>query len=203
MSVRRSVPCVRRRASPVHGRRRRELAAVARAGRAGDLERDSSCRPNGSRTRTSLWKVPMAPRPFVADRLGRSHVRDRRHRRRGRCPGRKAVEHTMEGKPWVHPDSVAADRKHTLQGAGARREDGQDRLGADRLRRAGLRRAPPRAAASPARRRPPTGRWCSPTSAPKVSTRTTSTASWRGRRSSSFRRSAWAPARRRSCIRTW
>ena len=30
-------------------------------------------------------------------------------------PGAKAVEHTMEGKPWIHPDSVAADRKHTLK----------------------------------------------------------------------------------------
>ena len=29
-------------------------------------------------------------------------------------PGAKAVEHAMEGKPWVHPDSVAADRKHTF-----------------------------------------------------------------------------------------
>lgn len=30
-------------------------------------------------------------------------------------PGARAVEHTVEGKPWVHPDSVAADRKHTLK----------------------------------------------------------------------------------------
>jgi outer membrane protein assembly factor BamB len=29
--------------------------------------------------------------------------------------GARAVEHTMEGKPWVHPDSVAADRKHTFK----------------------------------------------------------------------------------------
>ena len=29
-------------------------------------------------------------------------------------PGAKAVEHAMEGKPWVHPDSVAGDRKHTF-----------------------------------------------------------------------------------------
>jgi outer membrane protein assembly factor BamB len=29
--------------------------------------------------------------------------------------GAKAVEHLMDGKPWVHPDSVAADRKHTLK----------------------------------------------------------------------------------------
>jgi outer membrane protein assembly factor BamB len=30
-------------------------------------------------------------------------------------PGAKAVTHTMEGKEWIHPDSVAADRKHTLK----------------------------------------------------------------------------------------
>jgi outer membrane protein assembly factor BamB len=30
-------------------------------------------------------------------------------------PGAKAVEHTMDGKPWIHPDSVAADRKHTFK----------------------------------------------------------------------------------------
>jgi outer membrane protein assembly factor BamB len=30
-------------------------------------------------------------------------------------PGARAVEHTMEGKPWIHPDSVAADRKHTFK----------------------------------------------------------------------------------------
>jgi outer membrane protein assembly factor BamB len=30
-------------------------------------------------------------------------------------PGAKAVPHTMDGKPWLHPDSVAADRKHTFK----------------------------------------------------------------------------------------
>lgn len=30
-------------------------------------------------------------------------------------PGAKAVTHLMEGKEWVHPDSVAADRKHTFR----------------------------------------------------------------------------------------
>jgi len=30
-------------------------------------------------------------------------------------PGATAVEHVIEGKPWLHPDSVAADRKHTLK----------------------------------------------------------------------------------------
>ena len=29
-------------------------------------------------------------------------------------PGAKPVEHVMDGKPFVHPDSVAGDRKHTL-----------------------------------------------------------------------------------------
>jgi outer membrane protein assembly factor BamB len=30
-------------------------------------------------------------------------------------PGAKAVDHIMDGKPFVHPDSVAGDRKHTLE----------------------------------------------------------------------------------------
>lgn len=30
-------------------------------------------------------------------------------------PGAKAVGHMVEGQVWVHPDSVAADRKHTLK----------------------------------------------------------------------------------------
>jgi outer membrane protein assembly factor BamB len=30
-------------------------------------------------------------------------------------PGAKAVAHTQGGQPFVHPDSVAADRKHTLK----------------------------------------------------------------------------------------
>lgn len=30
-------------------------------------------------------------------------------------PGAKAVTHTMGGKEWVHPDSVGADKKHTMK----------------------------------------------------------------------------------------
>ena len=30
-------------------------------------------------------------------------------------PGAKAVGHTVDGQVWIHPDSVAADRKHTLK----------------------------------------------------------------------------------------
>jgi outer membrane protein assembly factor BamB len=30
-------------------------------------------------------------------------------------PGAKPVEHIVDGKPWVHPDSVAGDRRHTLK----------------------------------------------------------------------------------------
>jgi len=30
-------------------------------------------------------------------------------------PGAKAVGHTVDGQVWLHPDSVAADRKHTLR----------------------------------------------------------------------------------------
>ena len=30
-------------------------------------------------------------------------------------PGAKAVPHTVEGQEWVHPASVAADRKHAFK----------------------------------------------------------------------------------------
>ena len=30
-------------------------------------------------------------------------------------PGAKAVGHTVDGQVWIHPDSVAADRKHTMK----------------------------------------------------------------------------------------
>ena len=30
-------------------------------------------------------------------------------------PGAKAVGHTIDGQVWIHPDSVAADRKHTMK----------------------------------------------------------------------------------------
>ena len=30
-------------------------------------------------------------------------------------PGAQAVDHVVDGKPWIHPDSTAADRKHTLK----------------------------------------------------------------------------------------
>lgn len=30
-------------------------------------------------------------------------------------PGAKPMEHLLDGKPWVHPESVAGDRKHTLK----------------------------------------------------------------------------------------
>ena len=64
--------------------------------------------------RNVLWKVPMAPghsSPAVwGDRLFVTAAIEGEV-----LPGRKAVEHTMEGKPWVHPDSVAADRRHTFK----------------------------------------------------------------------------------------
>src|SRR6476646_1565773 len=30
-------------------------------------------------------------------------------------PGAKAVGHTVDGQVWIHPDSVAAEKKHTLK----------------------------------------------------------------------------------------
>src|SRR4051812_34322049 len=33
----------------------------------------------------------------------------------GVVPGAKAVAHSVDGQVWIHPDSVAAERKHTLK----------------------------------------------------------------------------------------
>ena len=57
----------------------------------------------------------------------------------------------MDGKAWIHPDSVAADQKHTFKVLALDAKTGKIALGAHRLRRPGLRRAAPRAAASPGR----------------------------------------------------
>jgi outer membrane protein assembly factor BamB len=64
--------------------------------------------------RNILWKVPVPAghsSPAVwGDRLFVTAAVEG-----AAIPGQKAVEHTMEGKPWIHPDSVAADLKHTFK----------------------------------------------------------------------------------------
>lgn len=40
-------------------------------------------------------------------------------------PGAKAVEHKVEGQVWKHPDSVGADRKHTLKVIALDRDTGR------------------------------------------------------------------------------
>lgn len=40
-------------------------------------------------------------------------------------PGAKAVEHIDEGKPYLHPDSVGADRKHTFKVIALDRDSGK------------------------------------------------------------------------------
>ena len=102
-------------ASAVHGRARRPRTGRSGAGLAVRAFRPSrSCRPNGSRTSNIAWKRSCRPgysspivwgdRSFVTAAIEGEVV-----------PGAKAVEHTIEGKAWIHPDSVAADRKHTLK----------------------------------------------------------------------------------------
>ena len=64
--------------------------------------------------RNVAWKVPLPPghsSPVVwGDRLYLTAAVEGEV-----IPGAKAVGHTVGGKPWIHPDSVAADRKHTLK----------------------------------------------------------------------------------------
>ena len=74
--------------------------------------------------RNVRWKVPVAPghsSPAVwGDRLFVTAAMEGEV-----LAGRKAVEHTMEGKPWVHPDSVAADRNHTFKVLAIEAKDGK------------------------------------------------------------------------------
>ena len=181
-------------------RRSGELAAVARTGRPGHLERAEAAdrvaagaqrRVEGAGCRPGIRRRSCgAIASFVTAAIEGEVV-----------PGQQGGRaHAWSGKPWIHPDSVAADRKHTFKVLALDAKTGKILWEHDGVRRAGLRRAPPRAAASPGRRRRPTARWCTPTSVPRGSTRTTSTASWRGRWWRSSRRSGWAPARRRCSI---
>ena len=58
-------------------------------------------------------------------------------------PGAKAVAHTQGGQPFVHPDSVAADKKHTLKVIALDAKTGKQVWDAGRIRRHRLRCAPP------------------------------------------------------------
>ena len=87
------------------------------------------------------WKIRCA-RAFVADRLGRPSLPDRRDRRRG--PARAEGRRAHDGRQALGPSRQRRGRAQAhAEGAGARREDRQDRLGADRVRRPGVRRAAP------------------------------------------------------------
>ena len=64
--------------------------------------------------RNIAWKVPLPPghsSPVVwGDRIFLTAAIEG-----DVLPGARAVEHVMEGKPFIHPDSVGADRKHTFK----------------------------------------------------------------------------------------
>src|SRR5688572_32455733 len=60
------------------------------------------------------WKVALPPGPSSpivwGDRLFLTAVIEGEV-----IPGAKSVDHILEGKPFVHPDAVAGDRKHTFK----------------------------------------------------------------------------------------
>jgi outer membrane protein assembly factor BamB len=64
--------------------------------------------------RNIAWKVPLPPghsSPVVwGNRIFLTAVLEGEI-----LPGAKPVEHTLGGKPFVHPDAVAGDRKHTFK----------------------------------------------------------------------------------------
>ena len=94
-----------------------------------------------SATRNVLWKTPIPGRghssPVVwGDRIFLTTAIEGEL-----VPGAKGVQHIIEGHPYVHPQGVGDDRRHTFKVLAIDARDGQRRLGADRARGAALRHA--------------------------------------------------------------
>jgi outer membrane protein assembly factor BamB len=67
-----------------------------------------------SATRNVLWKTEL-PAGFSSPIVWGDRIFVTSAVEGDVVPGAKAVGHMVEGQVWVHPDSVAADRKHTLK----------------------------------------------------------------------------------------
>ena len=64
--------------------------------------------------RNVVWKVPL-PSGHSSPIIWNERIFVTAVTEGEAVPGARAVEHTMGGKPFVHPDSAAADRKHTFK----------------------------------------------------------------------------------------
>jgi outer membrane protein assembly factor BamB len=68
-----------------------------------------------SGTKNIKWRTPIAGRGHSSPIVWGKRVFLTTAIEGAPVAGAKAVTHTIEGKEWVHPDSVGADRKHTFK----------------------------------------------------------------------------------------
>ncbi|HST12747.1 MAG TPA: PQQ-binding-like beta-propeller repeat protein [Terriglobales bacterium] len=68
-----------------------------------------------SGTRNIKWKTPIPGRGHSSPVVWENRIFLTTDMEGETVPGAKAVEHKDDGKPYKHPDSVGADRKHTFK----------------------------------------------------------------------------------------
>ena len=71
------------------------------------------------------WKTPIAGRGHSSPIVWGKYVFVTTAVEGEAVSGAKAAKHTIEGKEWVHPDSVGADRKHTFKVIALDRDSGK------------------------------------------------------------------------------
>jgi outer membrane protein assembly factor BamB len=71
------------------------------------------------------WKTPIAGRGHSSPIVWGKYVFVTTAVEGEAVSGAKAAKHTIDGKEWVHPDSVGADRKHTFKVVALDRDSGK------------------------------------------------------------------------------
>lgn len=71
------------------------------------------------------WKTPIAGRGHSSPIVWGKYVFVTTAVEGEAVPGAKAAKHLIDGKEWVHPDSVGADRKHTFKVIALDRDSGK------------------------------------------------------------------------------
>jgi outer membrane protein assembly factor BamB len=78
-----------------------------------------------SPTKNIKWKTPIAGRGHSSPIVWGKYVFVTTAVEGEAVSGAKAAKHLIEGKEWVHPDSVGADRKHTFKVVAMNRDSGK------------------------------------------------------------------------------
>ena len=78
-----------------------------------------------SETKNVRWKTPIPGRGHSSPIIWGKRVFVTTAVEGEIVPGAKAVGHTIDGKPWSHPDSVGANRRHTFKVIALDRETGR------------------------------------------------------------------------------